>query len=113
MPITARLKEMQRQLVFWAAAALLAALALIFFAMAAYMKLAERLGEPLAAAAIGLALTLLALILYFLGRRRHKVPPLAVAAAAVPPAPARPMEALLVAFLLGVIDEQFGRRPRR
>ena len=57
-----------------------------------------------------------AIILFLVGRRRSvrrhypsgsPVPPLTT------PTPPRPMEALMVAFVLGVIDEQFRRRPRR
>lgn len=112
LPIAARLRQMRRQLVLWGAAALLAGLAIIFLAMAFYMTLARHFGEPLAAAFCGALLALGALVLFLMGRR----PPHArrpVAAAAMPPPAPRPMESLLVAFLLGVIDEQFGRRPRR
>ncbi len=114
-PIAAHLRQVRRQLVFWGAAALLGGLAIIFFAMAFYMSLARQLGEPLAAGLLGTVLALGALILFLIGkgrsasrlyRARAPVPP------QVPPPP-RPMESLLVAFVLGVIDEQFRRRPRR
>lgn len=111
-PITARLREMRRQLVLWSAAALLAGLAIIFLAMALYMTLARQLGEPLAAALIGALLALGAIILFLMGRR-STLATRPVATSAPPPVPPRPMEALLVAFVLGVIDEQLGRRPRR
>ncbi len=108
-PLLARLREMRRQIVLLSAAGLLGVLALVFFLMAIYMRLAQELGGPVAAALIGLVLAIAALIVLLVGRRRHvrRVPELAP-----PVAPARPMEALLVAFLLGVIEEQFGRRRR-
>jgi len=115
-PIAAHLRQMRRQFVFWGAAALLGGLAIIFFAMAFYMSLARQLGEPLAAGVLGTVLALGAIVLFFIGRRRSvrrhypaasPVPPLST------PTPPRPMEALMVAFVLGVIDEQMGRRRRR
>lgn len=113
LPIAAHLRQMRRQFVLWGAAALLAGLAIIFLAMAFYMTLARNLGEPLAAAICGALLALGALILFLMGRRPSYARRPVAAAAVPPPVAPRPMEALLVAFVLGVIDEQLGRRPRR
>ena len=108
-PILARLREMRRQVVLLSAAGLLALVAIVFFVMAIYMRLALALGGPAAAALLGLVFAIAALVVLFLARKRHVRPAPPVAA---PVAPARPLEALLVAFLLGVIEEQFGRRRR-
>lgn len=112
LPIAARLRQMRRQFVLFGAAALLAGLAIIFLAMAFYMTLARHLGEPLAATICGALLALGALVLFLIGRRPAYARRPVAAAAMPPPVPPRPMESLLVAFMLGVIDEQLGRRRR-
>lgn len=95
----------------WGVAGLLALVALGFFSAALFLALAAGIGAPLAALILGILYALLALVVALWARALP--PPRPAAGMEMPPALApvaeavrsRPIEALLLALLVGALSE--------